>query len=222
MDITVQLAFAEDAALRLLQWLAAENARIFRVYDERAAKKKEAPLPPLYESGIRYEREEGEVWSDYLNTMMQGHEDCDALAAIRAGELIGRGWKALTPRRADDPVRYPGDEGYAEARRLRPDSIPAEVILTSRSEPGQPGLYHCIVRYRIGGRTYMDDPSARLGMLGDPDSPEAREGLTAKDLSGRTGARVIALSGYARAMRRSRKAHRRSPPTSPLRRWRLQ
>lgn len=191
MKIAVALAFQEDAALRLLNWLAAENARIIRTYDERAKKKGEDPLPGLYESGVRYEVEEEELWSDYLNLLAQGFEDCDALAAARAGELRARGWKALVGRDQEDPVRFPGDEGLKLAQALRPASIPAEVILTTRARPGRPGLYHCIVRYTIGGKTFFDDPSARLGMLGDPDSAEVQQSLTAKDLSGRSGARVI-------------------------------
>ena len=177
MDIVVQLAFDEPAALRLLNWLALENARIFTVYDRRAAKRGEAPLPGLYESGVRYETEEGEVWCDYLNLLVQRHEDCDGLAAARAGELIARGWKALRPRNPRNPVIYPGDEGYELAMRLKPKSIKAEVMLTTRTIAGRPGLYHCIVRYWIGGKEFRDDPSARLGMLDDPDSAEVRQGL---------------------------------------------
>lgn len=177
MDITVALAFNEGAALRLLNWLGLENARILRTYDARARRKGERPLPGLYESGVRYEREETELWSDYLNLLIQGHEDCDALAAARVGELRARGWRALRPRDPNDPVRYPGDGGYALARRLRPRSIRSEVMLTTNSEPGKPGLFHCIVRYWIGGREFRDDPSARLGMLGDPDSPEVQQNL---------------------------------------------
>ena len=177
MDIMVKLAFQEEGALRLLNWLAKENARILSVYDRRARKRGEAPLPGLYESGVRYEPEKGEIWCDYLNLLAERHEDCDALSSARAGELIARGWRALSPRNANDPVRYPGDQGYRLARRLRPRTIPAEVMLTTTAEPGRPGLYHCIVRYWINGREFRDDPSARLGMLGNPDSPEVKQGL---------------------------------------------
>ena len=142
MDIVVQLAFDEAAALRLLNWLASENARIFTVYDRRAKKRGEKSLPGLYESGVRYETEEGEIWRDPRNTVI-----------------------------------YPGDGGYALAQRLKPKSIKAEVMLTSRTILGRPGLYHCIVRYWIGGKEFRDDPSARLGMLDDPDSAEVRQGL---------------------------------------------
>lgn len=152
MRITVRLAFHEEAAVRLLNWLAQENARILGAHPE---------LPLLYDAGVVYKREEDETWCDILNLLAQGHEDCDGLSAARAGELIARGWTALRP----------GEGGFEEAKRMRVKKLHAEVLLTTRSEPGVPGLYHCIVRYRVLGTWYRDDPSARLGMNGpvDPD-----------------------------------------------------
>ena len=147
MKIAVKLAFDEQAALRLLNWLAQENAIILRARPD---------LPLLYDSGVVYRRETDETWCDYLNMLAQGHEDCDGLAAARAGELIARGWKALRI----------GDEGFEEARRRRPLSIPSEVMLKTRSSTDQPGLYHCVVRYRVGTTWHRDDPSKRLGMNG--------------------------------------------------------
>ena len=148
MRIAVKLAFDEDAAVRLLNWLAQENAIILRARPD---------LPLLYDAGVRYEREVDETWCDYINLLLQGHEDCDGLAAARAGELIARGVSAMTPT----------DQGYREAVRRRLTSIRAEVMLRTRTPKNRPGLYHCIVRYRIGDRWYRDDPSARLGMYGD-------------------------------------------------------
>lgn len=145
MKIAVKLAFDERAALRLLNWLAQENAIILRSRPD---------LPRLYDAGVVYRREPDETWCDYLNLLAQGHEDCDGLAAARAGELLALGWRALGPE----------DAGYRTARRLRLASIPAEVLLITHSEPNRPGQYHCIVRYRVGGRWHRDDPSARLGM----------------------------------------------------------
>ena len=145
MKIAVKLAFDEGGAVRLLNWLAHENAIILRARPD---------LPGLYAAGVRYEREQDEVWCDYLNLLAAGHEDCDGLAAARAGELLARGHRALSQR----------DPGYAEARRRRLDSIPAEVLLLTTSSTHQPGQYHCIVRYRVGGTWHRDDPSARLGM----------------------------------------------------------
>ena len=148
MKIAVKLAFDEQAALRLLNWLARENAILLRA---------QPSLPLLYDSGVVYRRETDETWCDYINMLAQGHEDCDGLAAARAGELQALGWKALRP----------GDGGYDEARRRRPVSIPAEVMLKTRSSTDSPGLYHCIVRYRVGTTWHRDDPSKRLGMNGD-------------------------------------------------------
>lgn len=146
MEIRLHLAFRETAAVSLLNWLARENARQLR---------KDPSLPGLYESGVEYDRETDETWSDYINLIAQGWEDCDALAAARAGELLARGYRALGPK----------DGGYQLARARRLTSIPAEVFLRTRTEPKRPGLYHCLVRYPVGGRMYFDDPSARLGML---------------------------------------------------------
>ena len=147
MKIAVKLAFDEQAALRLLNWLANENAILLAAQPE---------LPLLYDSGVVYRRETDETWCDYLNMLAQGHEDCDGLASARAGELLALGHKALRP----------GDGGYAEAQRRKPVSITAEVMLTTRNRTDEPGLYHCIVRYRVGTRWYRDDPSKRLGMNG--------------------------------------------------------
>ena len=145
MKIAVKLAFDERAALRLLNWLAQENARILMARPE---------LPGLYASGVRYQREVDEIWCDYINLLAQGHEDCDGLSAARAGELLARGWRALGPR----------DGGYKRALKSKPESIEAEVLLRTRAAPGELGLYHAVVRYRVGKRWYRDDPSARLGM----------------------------------------------------------
>ena len=147
MKVCIKLAFDEHAALRLLNWLAQENARILRARPD---------LPGLYTAGVRYQREPDEVWCDYLSLLAVGHEDCDGLAAARAGELLARGGAALAP----------GDPGYERGRGRR--SIPAQVLLLTRSGRFEPGMYHCVVRYRIGDRWYRDDPSARLGMPTGP------------------------------------------------------
>ena len=145
MKIAVKLAFDERGAVRLLNWLARENAIILRARPD---------LPGLYASGVRYRREPDEVWCDYLNLLAQGHEDCDGLAAARAGELLARGRRALGKT----------DPGYHEARLRQLKSIQAEVLLLTNSTGLQPGQYHCIVRYKVGNRWHRDDPSARLGM----------------------------------------------------------
>lgn len=88
MKIRVLLSFDERAALRLLNWLARENARIYQ---------RRKDLPGLYASGVVYRRERVETWCDVLHLYQQGHEDCDGLSAARAGELLARGWRALSP-----------------------------------------------------------------------------------------------------------------------------
>jgi len=147
MDIVLRAAFDELFLVRVLNALAEWNAEILRMVPA-------SKLPNLYDSGVIYQREPFELWSDVIHTLRAGHEDCDALSAWRAGELMGRGWRALSP----------ADGGYADAVQLRPEHIEAEVMLRTRSEPVQPGLYHCIVRYRVGNHWYRDDPSTRLGM----------------------------------------------------------
>ena len=154
MDIKVALTFNERDAVSLLNWLARCNARLIR---------DQPKLPLLYASRVRYEREEEETWSDFIQLLAQGWEDCDALAAARAGELLARGWRALSPN----------DPGYAAAKAANLTSIPAEVALTTQLPVGERGgLYHCIVRYVVNGTVWFDDPSARLGML-----PERLTGL---------------------------------------------
>lgn len=143
--IRIYLAAGEEQSVRLLNWLVWWNAGVLRSLPH---------LPLLYQSGVYYQREAEETWSDVLNLYLQGWEDCDALAAARAGELRARGWRALA---ADDP-------GFAEARARNLSSISADVVLRTRNNQ----LYHCICRYRVGSQTYYDDPSARLGMFGEP------------------------------------------------------
>ena len=147
MNIRVKLAFHEGAAVRLLNWLAGENARILRARPD---------LPLLYDTAVVYRRERDETWCDVLNTILHGKEDCDGLSAYRAGELIARGWRALRP----------GDEGYEQAVLSKPETIAAEVFLRTRVPVGGAGTYHCVVRYPVDGVWYSDDPSARLGMHG--------------------------------------------------------
>ena len=162
MDIKVALTFNERDAVSLLNWLARCNARLIR---------DQPKLPLLYASRVRYEREEEETWSDYIQLLAQGDEDCDALAAARAGELMARGWTALAP---DDP-------GYAQARALRLTTIPSEVALTTQVRQGSHGLYHCVVRYVVNGTVWFDDPSARLGMLPERlDGQECHERIVTR------------------------------------------
>ena len=153
MRIRLLLSFDEDAACRLLNWLAGENMLIRLANPE---------LPLLYDSGVVYRREPDETWRDYPNMLVAGHEDCDSLAAARAGEILAHGAGAFLP----------GDVGYAQTRDVD-EPIRAEVMLLTRSPRDEPGLYHCIVRFWVGDEELRDDPSARLGMLGNID-PEVQ------------------------------------------------
>ena len=149
MKIMLKIAFGEQGILRLLNALRDENVREMRHYLRLGH-----PLPLLYRSGIRYVRKAVETWCDAITANAVGVEDCDGLSAYRAAELVAVGGKALTP----------GDGGYEQGRKL--PSLPAEVYMTTRVPEGQTGLYHCVVRYKVGGKVYRDDPSARLGMRG--------------------------------------------------------
>ena len=149
MDIWFRVTFGERDAVSLLNWLARCNARLIRERPD---------LPRLYEAGVRYEREKVETWCDYVQLLAQRWEDCDGLAAARAGELLAVGHRALAP----------GDPGYKLAKTLGLWSIKAEVALTTKVRPGEHGLYHCVVHYRVGREWFWDDPSARLGMLETP------------------------------------------------------
>ena len=150
ISIEMRITKTERGLVELLNWLAWHNANLLVERPD---------LPLLYESGVRYQREPTEVWCDFLAMLQQGHEDCDALAAGRAGELIARGVDAMSP----------ADGGFDLARRMRLRSVPAWVQLRTRGEPGQSNLYHCIVLYRVGETWWRDDPSARLGMYPDGD-----------------------------------------------------
>lgn len=146
MKIRVNIAFHEAESVRLLNWLASANMRAFL---------RRPDLPNLYESGAVYRREKEETWCDVVNLLAQGHEDCDALAAYRAGELMARGVRAMRP----------WQPGYRDAMRLGLKHIKAWVFLRTNLKRGESGQYHCMVKYRIAGRTYIDDPSLRLGMV---------------------------------------------------------
>ncbi len=186
MIIKVALTFNERDAVSLLNWLARCNARLLR---ERPS------LPLLYATSVKYGREEEELWSDYIQLLAQGWEDCDALAAARAGELIARGWKALSPR----------DPGYASAKATGLTTIPTEVALTTSVREGEHGLYHCVVRYVVNGTAWYDDPSARLGML-----PERLDGQACHERIV-TRVRLAGIRRDPEAARRSQLSNSRRP-----------
>lgn len=99
-------------------------------------------LPLLYESGVRYQTEGSpELWWDAEEILAHGHDDCEGLAAYRAGELINAGHDAsVYTRLIQGPASSMG--GSARSR-----------------------LFHAVTKTREpdGSVTY-DDPSAVLGM----------------------------------------------------------
>lgn len=97
-------------------------------------------LPPLYGSGVRYEREPPgrEDWQDIHTTLRRKGGDCEDLGTWRAGELLVHGIPARAFARPR-PMIVPGDEG--------------PVVGT---------LWHIMVNRQ--GR--IEDPSKKLGMEG--------------------------------------------------------
>lgn len=147
MRVSVRLFFDEEAAARLSRFMTLENVAILRDRPD---------IPLLYRSHVVYRREAEETWSDCLTTLLQGWEDCDSLSTWRAAELRVNGWRALEP----------GYRSWPVALANRPRHIHAETEIRTRSPEGEVGNYHVLVRYRLGGRWFYDDPSARLGMYG--------------------------------------------------------
>lgn len=92
------------------------------------------PLPPLYQSGVRYRVEQPvriggypvEDWANAHDTFAKGHGDCEDLACWRAAEL-------------------------------RLDGIPARAVAIRTG----PRMYHAVVLHPDGN---IEDPSRRLGM----------------------------------------------------------
>ncbi len=101
----------------------------------RERKRKGRPIPALYHSGVRYEREPWtnvEEFADILTVMRRGWGDCDDLAAWRVAEL-----------------REQGDTGADVRVYWRP------------KKPGKPMMMH--VQVRRGDGT-IEDPSRYLGL----------------------------------------------------------
>lgn len=72
-----------------LLWLLEALAQIDRVYLEIHPE-----IPPLYESGVVYKMEKGEVFRDIKHIMDNGGGDCDCLSCWRVAELQQIGIKA--------------------------------------------------------------------------------------------------------------------------------
>src|SRR5512138_415754 len=94
----------------------------------------ERPYPPLYESGVRYQREVGtEEWLDIPSIIEAGWGDCEDLACWRVAELRAQGVKASP---------------YARWRQV----------------DGVYHYHAMVKRFGPGNKTSLEDPSRRLGM----------------------------------------------------------
>lgn len=98
-------------------------------------------VPRLYESGVRYVTEGSpEQWLDAREIVRVGADDCEGLAAYRAGELLANGVEAGVAVRKIDAPNVMGGTGRGR-------------------------LFHAITKVRgPGGKVLYDDPSANLGM----------------------------------------------------------
>ena len=74
---------SQDALLWFMEALCLVNQAQIR-YQKRLGK----PVPPLYSSGVRYQREDGtEDWQDIHTTLRKMWGDCEDLACYRVAEL---------------------------------------------------------------------------------------------------------------------------------------
>lgn len=71
-----------------VRFLARINCQLLRRLNARGVS-----LPSVYSSGVRYVRDEKDVWRDCLNAYSRGAADCKSLIAWRIGEL----WYANAP-----------------------------------------------------------------------------------------------------------------------------
>jgi hypothetical protein len=94
----VPLRGADDVISALRSHVAASVRDIARA--ARAGR----PLPPLYESGVRYSRADPhERWQLPSETFARGRGDCEDLASWRAAELRARGEPATVGVRRTGP-----------------------------------------------------------------------------------------------------------------------
>jgi hypothetical protein len=115
----------------------------------------ERPYPPLYQSGVRYQRENGtEEWLDIPSIIEAGWGDCEDLACWRVAELRRQGHRAgpyVRFRQIDGVFHY-----HALVMRYRPVMQRSEAGLIERLVP-----------------VAKEDPSRRLGMI--PATPAESE-----------------------------------------------
>ena len=72
----------KDNSRRRLLWLLEALCQVNKIWLEQHPE-----TPQLYESGVVYEIEKGEIFRDIPNIMADGHGDCDCLASWRVAEL---------------------------------------------------------------------------------------------------------------------------------------
>jgi hypothetical protein len=122
-----------ELAQGFLRGVVANNQLIIRVY-----KRQGKPIPKLYESGVRYEREpwtDREEFADILTVLRRGWGDCDDLCAWRVAELRESGEPDADIRVYWRPVAW--------------------------KQPKKPMLMHVQVRRADGS---IEDPSRFLGL----------------------------------------------------------
>lgn len=146
-DERMILTIDDDQAMpvrEVNQAIAVHNARRIR----------EKNLPPLYKSGVKYKVEGSpELWWDAEEILRNGHDDCEGLAAYRAGELLAKGFDARVYTRL---VKHPSKE------------------MGGSGKPGGGRLFHAVTKVYTNpagervlapdGTPVYDDPSKRLGM----------------------------------------------------------
>lgn len=114
----------------------------------RHATRRGSPIPPLYDSGVLYEREPGpyEEFADVLTVLRRGWGDCDDLVAWRCAELREQGHAGA------DVLIY-----WRPRKSLR---APARMHAQVRHEP-KCTCEFCRGRFPKGR---IEDPSRYLGM----------------------------------------------------------
>lgn len=105
------------------------RAQLMGIVESNVLILKRVKLPPLYESGVRFERETepGAVVPDVLTLYERGHGNCAPLACARAAELRVRGvnagikvyWRPeMNPLPFHVEVRLPNGNVEDPSRRL--------------------------------------------------------------------------------------------------------
>src|SRR5262249_45709634 len=115
-----------------------------------------SPPPPLYESGVRYQREVGtENWTDVARTLELGYGDCEDLACWRVAEL------RLQGHTVGPYIRFRRVNGVYHFHALVMHYEPIEQADEEGDDEG-------VLVASDAGRRFrpvrIEDPSLRLGM----------------------------------------------------------